>query len=276
MYEITEAGSGERSASLRRPHVLLTAAEFGRWTVEKGWQTALAPFLPRPNVGRGRPVLVIPGFLAGDGLTRDLRQYLRQRGFHVHRWGLGRNYGLTDELLDGLLSRFDAIHAQHGEPVIVVGWSFGGLLARWLAYERFGAVQHVVCMGSPWRAEGERTRVTALFHRAAEHYGLSDRAERILETLRRPLPVRCTAIFSRTDGILHWRSCWVDGAATENVSVPSSHVGLVSNPLALAVLVDRLSTVDPSVAPFNWADCLRGVVGRESPLASTVVLDYAS
>jgi len=264
MYELTKAADGaddaSKVASHPTPSLLLTAAELGRWLAELGWGTALAPVLPRHDVGQGRPVLIVPGFMAGDGLTRGLRSHLRARGFRVHGWGLGRNYGLTDTIIDGLAERFDQLYARYQEPIILVGWSFGGLLCRWLAHRRPEAVSHVACLGSPWRAEGERTRVTALFERAANHYGLSDRAHEILELLRSSLPVPCTAIFSRTDGILHWRSCTVDGPDAENVPVLSSHIGLVSNPLALAVLTDRLSIAGAEHMAFSWRRCLHQTV----------------
>ncbi len=110
---------------LSRPSLMLTASEFPRWTLEAGWGTLLASVLPAPNVGNGRPVLVLPGFLAGDGLTAPLRHHLRNHGFYAHPWRLGRNYGLTDDILDGVLDRFDALHARNGEPISLVGWSFG-------------------------------------------------------------------------------------------------------------------------------------------------------
>ncbi len=126
----------------------------------------------------------------------------------------------------------------------VVGWSFGGLLARRLAHEYPDRVARIVCLGSPWRAEGERTRATAMFERSRAKHGMSDRALDIITRLREPVPVPVTAVYSRTDGIVPWRGCRVDERLeplAENVEVLSSHVGLVSNPLVLRVVVDRLS-----------------------------------
>ena len=39
--------------------------------------------------------------------------------------------------------------------------------------------------------------------------------------------------------------------------MPSSHVGLVSNPLALAVLADRLAQDPEAPEPFDWTRCLK-------------------
>ena len=266
--------SGASTESLAKPHVVLTACEAARVSIEYTSSLLLDAVTPSRSVGDGRPILVIPGFYAGDGLTRRLRAHLRKLGYQVHGWRLGRNYGLTDDVLDGVLARFDALYERDGVPVSVVGWSFGGLLARWLAHERPAQVRHVVCLGSPWRQEGERTRTTAMFERAAAKHGLSDRAEQVVETLRRPLPVLCTAIFSKTDGILNWRSCTLDaGEHCENISVPSSHVGLVSNPLALAVLADRLAQDPLDPQAFDWSSCLRrSLVGTSHVKASTTAL----
>jgi len=258
MYEMTEVvGEDGVRRENPTPSAWLTAAELGRWATEVGMHRAVSGLLPKPDLGRGRPVLVVPGFGATDGMTKRMRNHLRERGFHVHGWRLGRNYGLTDEILDGLSQRLERLAERHDEPLILVGWSFGGLLCRWLAHEHTDKVRHVVTLGSPWRAEGERTRVTALFKSAVQIFGVSDRAEDVLDALRQPLPVPTTAIFSRSDGLLHWRSCVVEGAQTENVAVPSSHVGLVSNPLALAVLADRLAHVDSAHVPFGWRACVR-------------------
>lgn len=239
------------------PSWALTLMEPARLPVELSWSLALDALTPGTALGAGRPVLVLPGFSANDLMTARLRGHLRKHGFAVHGWGLGRNRGLTDDIVERLPARFDEIAAQHAEPVSLVGWSFGGLLARWLAHERPEQVRQVVCLGSPWRAEGEVTRTTPLFHRAAERHGVSERARAIVKQLRRPLPVPLTVLYSRTDGFVHWQGCSADGALTENIAVPSSHTGLTSNPLVLAALTDRLAQATPAQpTPFRWATAL--------------------
>ena len=255
-------GRSDGAPPLPRPPLLLTALEAARFGVEYPASVVLDAVIPRRDVGGGHPVLVLPGFYATDGLTHRLRSHLRKAGYSAHGWGLGRNHGLTDAVVDGLPARLDELYERHGQRLSVVGWSFGGLLARWLAHERPDAVRRVICLGSPWRPEGEVTRTTAMFERAADKHGLSPRAREIVATLREPLGVPCTAIYSKTDGILNWHSCALDpavdgGPATENIAVPSSHVGLVSNPLALAVLADRLAQDPDAPEPFEWTRCLK-------------------
>ncbi len=278
MYEMTEVvGPDGARQQHPTPSIWLTAAEVGRWATEVGMHHAFSRVMPKRDVGQGRPVLVVPGFGASDGMTKRLRSHLRDRGFHVHAARVGRPFGLTDKILDGLSDRLVSLAERHDQPLTLVGWSFGGLLCRWLAHEHTDEVRHVVMMGSPWRAEGERTRVTGLFKSAVQVFGVTDRAEEVLETLRKPLPVPTTAIFSRTDGILHWRSCAVDGEHAENVAVPSSHVGLVSNPLALAALTDRIAHIDSGPGAFGWRGCIQRMFTPPSaPTASPEAVRVAA
>jgi pimeloyl-ACP methyl ester carboxylesterase len=227
------------------PSWVLTAGEAVRFPSEyaASW---LLDRLPTRDLGHGRPVLVLPGFGATDRATGRLRAHLDQRGWTTYAWLVGPNHGLTDEVLDGVLARFDEVHAAHDKqgrvPLDVVGWSFGGLLARWVAHQRPTQVRSVVTMGSPWRAEGERTRTTPLFERARRTHGISERAEKVVDELRGPLPVPTTAIWSKTDGVVGWRGCRVEESETaRNVPVPSSHLGMASNPFALAALTKALA-----------------------------------
>lgn len=249
------------------PARALMYAELPRWVAEYGSSRVLDLVAPRRPSGRGRPVLVIPGFSANDQLTGRLRHHLRRHGLTVHGWRQGRNIGLTDTLIDGLADRFEDLVARSDEPISVVGWSFGGLLARWLAHTHPDDVRQVVCLGSPWRAEGERTRATAMFERSRAKHGISDRAVDMVNLLRGPVPVPLTAVWSRTDGIVPWRGCTVDpvdpadsadvaGPVAENVVVPSSHVGLVANPLVLDVVVDRLCQDLDDWRTFSWRSAL--------------------
>ena len=40
--------------------------------------------------GNGEPVLILPGFMAGDGSTRPLRAFLRSHDWMACRWRMGR------------------------------------------------------------------------------------------------------------------------------------------------------------------------------------------
>ncbi len=255
------AGSGDAGGTTAGgPHRALMLLELPRWSAEYGAsrvldlaRTVTAPITPgERDLGHGRPVLVLPGFSGNDRLTGRLRGHLAQRGWKVYGWELGTNHGLTEKIVTGLPLRFAEIAARHDEPISLVGWSFGGLLARWLAHENPAQVRQVICLGSPWRAEGERTRATGLFEKSKVKHGIVANAREIVDALREPVPVPLTAVWSKSDGIVPWRGCTVDEVAAsaaqvpaENVEVISSHVGMVANPLVFSVVVDRLQQ-DPA------------------------------
>lgn len=271
MYDFEDSRDDRRGPRLGKPLMVLTALEAARVAVEFPASVGLDAVLPSRSVGGGHPVLVLPGFSASDSMTGRLRAHVRKQDYRVHGWGLGTNHGLTDDIVAGLPDRFDALQERYDRPISVVGWSFGGLLARWLGHVRSEHIDRVITLGSPWRPEGEITRTTALFERAARKHGLSPDAKDIVDLLRQPMPVPCTAIYSKTDGVVNWRSCALDPAQNhENVAVVSSHIGLVSNPLALAVVTDRLAQRRSVGEAFEWRRCLRSSVFGPQLHPSTV------
>ena len=81
-------------ASLRR---FLLPLEWPRAFAEASTLPAAAsPLLQSAARGDGHPVLVLPGYWAGDGSTCVLRRYLRPLGYRTYCWGLGLNLGLAD------------------------------------------------------------------------------------------------------------------------------------------------------------------------------------
>ena len=202
MYDLSKHGAGEATsagapARLSKPSLLLTACEIGSFSVELPASLLVDALVPAANEGRGRPVLVLPGFYSPDVATSRCRSHLRRLGYAPHGWGLGRNYGLTDEIIDGVLARLDEVQAGHDEPVSVVGWSFGGLLARWVAHQRPDRVRQVICLGSPYRPEGEHTRTTPLFERSARTHGLSGRTCEVVDDPAPPTARPGSAIYSQ-------------------------------------------------------------------------------
>src|SRR5512132_4041709 len=67
------------------------------------------PELARQPRGQGQPVLILPGYGAGDGSTVILKSYLRLLGYRARGWGLGRNTGDPAELLPRVLRRVAAL-----------------------------------------------------------------------------------------------------------------------------------------------------------------------
>jgi pimeloyl-ACP methyl ester carboxylesterase len=131
------------------PSRLLLLAE-GRALWEAGAALALWPLLQLAPRGDGHPVLVLPGLVASDMSTKLLRRYLQGRGYDAHGWGLGRNFGPRDGIEDGMIAKLEALHAESGRKVSLIGWSLGGIYARELAKELPDHVRCVITLGTPF------------------------------------------------------------------------------------------------------------------------------
>jgi hypothetical protein len=71
----------------------LLFTEPARVMTELATLIASAPMLSLAPRGDRHPVLVMPGFGAGDGSTQVLRGYLGSLGYRTSPWNLGRNMG---------------------------------------------------------------------------------------------------------------------------------------------------------------------------------------
>ena len=166
-------------------------------------------------------MLVIPGFIAGDRTTMELRRALAKAGFRVHPWRQGMNWGATPDTLDRLQRAVELCGAE--QPMVVVGWSLGGLYARELARAAPDRVRAVVTLGSPvWGDRRRYTNVWKLYERVAGHP--VDKPP-IPDSEEKP-PVPTLAIWSRRDGIVAAPSARGTEATRDKAAeVDSSHMG---------------------------------------------------
>ena len=239
----------------RRPSPGVLALEAPRAVGEMGIYAASALMLRSLPRGDGHPVLVLPGFTASDTSTRALRRTLRSWGYYAHGWRLGRNLGPTDEVIDGLDERGESLAERHQQPISLVGWSLGGIYAREAARQKADRVRGVITLGSPFRLSvSHDSNAAELYERLSVlHSSRADVRKRVPERERPPLPVPCTNIFTRTDGVVDWRSCLDEpGDLRENIEVYGSHCGLGHNPMALVVIADRLALRPGQWRPFRW------------------------
>ena len=198
------------------------------------------PFLRRAPRGDGHPVLVYPGFMASDFSTRALRAFLRDLGYAVHGWKLGRNVGPSPDVAVRLAERLRDIRGRYDRRVSLVGWSLGGIYARELARRFPDDVRQVITLASPFR-DVEATNVPRFLREVARRRPLPDEGEH-RRVLHAPLAVPTTAIYSRSDGIAAWESCRLDeGPQSQNIEVASSHLGIGHHPVALLTIADRLA-----------------------------------
>ena len=215
------------------------------------------------------PVLLIPGFLAGDSTLAGMAAMLRAAGYRTYRSGIHVNVGCTREAADRLERRVEAIAIRRGRKVSIVGHSLGGMLARGLAARRPDLIHGIVSMGSPimapaavhdvlgWNAEMLTRLTRAGFGGLMSEDCIAGSCARAsFDETHQPLhpEVGFTSIFSQRDGIVDWRAC-IDPAAIP-VEVTASHVGMALDPLVFDAvrealegqLVSRVGRTVPSVA----------------------------
>ena len=80
--------------------------------------------------GDGAPVLLMPGFLAGDSSLVVLRAWLERIGYAPFLSGILMNVDCSDRALRRLDARLEEVHANAGRPVALIGHSRGATSPR--------------------------------------------------------------------------------------------------------------------------------------------------
>src|SRR5690348_13784314 len=86
--------------------------------------------------GDGQPVLLIPGFLAGDLTLSLMAEWLRRLGYEPCAAGIRANVDCGARALERLEHTLEELAERHGRSVAIVGHSRGGSMARVLAVRR--------------------------------------------------------------------------------------------------------------------------------------------
>jgi pimeloyl-ACP methyl ester carboxylesterase len=239
---------------LAPPSAFLVLTELPRALAELGSLPLAAPLLMTAQRGDGHPVLVLPGLSTTDRSTSLLRRYLSVLGYDVHAWELGRNLGPKAIGSQGekLIARLEAIYANTGQKVTLVGHSLGGIIARQLSRRRPDMVRQIVTLGSPFAGDPRSTNVWKLYeYLCGQRVSDPDIKAQLIES-HDPPPVPSTAIYSKADGIVAWQSCIEPNTpTTDNIEIPGSHVGLCFNPIAMYAVADRLAQPLGHWKPFG-------------------------
>lgn len=230
------------------PRVVLEAVQY-QATLKK-----LLATLPR---GNGDPVLIIPGFMAHDVLTKPLRSFLEKLGYKTYGWENGINAALTEEKINRLYAHAEKISKENGgKGVHVIGWSLGGIMAHVMAHES-SKIRSVITLGSPFGISEHMdaspkwlVNLIQLLNEKKYTLEAPDMASRMLTPAN---GVPTTSIYSKTDGIAGWQACLNPKAPlSENIEVEdASHVGFVLNPKVLAVIADRLAQPKGKWKPYQ-------------------------
>ncbi len=243
---MTEATTAPRVAP---PSRLLQLLELrAAWELAAG--VAALPWLRLAPRGDGHPVLVLPGLVASDGSTRLLRDFLTRRGYEVHGWGLGRNYGPRAGVEEAMLATIDRLHLRSGRKVSLIGQSLGGAYARLLAAQRPDAVRGVITLGSPVGGHPRASNAWRVYEFTS---GSSSVDPLHWQQVTQAPQVPTTSIYSRSDGVVAWQAS-IESAGrpqTENIEVVSSHIGMAVHPAVLFAVAERLAQPEGGWRPFE-------------------------
>jgi dienelactone hydrolase len=167
----------------------------------------------------GPPAYVIPGFFASDSTCSGLREALAEAGWRTFPWDLGLNRGAHADVLRHLRQRLEVIH--DGRPVLVVGWSLGGVFARELAREVPELIRAVVTLGSPFSGDPHMNNVWRFYEWVSGHKVDQPPVPHYPD---KP-PVPTLAIWSANDGIVAKRSArGLEGERDKAVEVDCGHM----------------------------------------------------
>ncbi|HEU0103714.1 MAG TPA: alpha/beta fold hydrolase [Mycobacteriales bacterium] len=236
-------------------------AWWGRPFGEIRWQAELARLLVDPVYagrgvprGDGGPVLLIPGFLAGDSSLSVMSGWLRRIGHAPYAAGIATNVDCSDRAVDRLERTLLRLHLRTGRQVALVGHSRGGHFAKALAARHPDGVRAVVSLGAgldePFDISLPTKAAVALVRNVLRHVDPSTARRGCLTTTcdcpfvrdyTAPFPadVPITSVWTKGDGVVRWRSCVVPYA--RSVQVRGSHVGLAFNRHAYRAIADALA-----------------------------------
>jgi triacylglycerol lipase len=203
--------------------------------------------------GEGEPVIVVPGLLGTDWYLFEIYRWLRRIGYRSFFSQIGQNADCPDFISQVLLETVSRIFQETGQKVMIVGHSLGGMQARGLALDHPEMISGVISMGSPIRETArvhpfvvETTR--RLSERAWGHLRQTcfsshcscNFAKNMLTPSK--FEVEHFSIYSRTDGVVDWRSC-LEEEETRNFEVESTHIGMAFHPHVYQVIAACLAVI---------------------------------
>ena len=213
---------------------LLTPIHVLKWHLRARKNKTKNPVLP-PH-----PAIVIPGLGASDLSTFPLRQRLSKSGLHVYKGGIGRNNGDVKKLLIKAERHLLDVFESCQEPVILIGWSLGGIIARQLARKQPNKVRSVCTLGSPIVGGGKYSAYAPVYKKMG--YDLDKMEQLCNRREAHPIPVPTLSIYAKQDGIVFWRAS-IDrfNAHTDHMEVACNHFAMGFSEDVCDVLVGWLS-----------------------------------
>lgn len=216
-----------------------------------------------PRGSGGGHCLILPGFMACDTSMLPLRMGLNHMGYATHRWKQGRNRGVDAGMLDRIDARVRHLQRRHEAPIVLVGWSLGGLIAREYAKVAPERVRAVVTLGSPLAGDLRQLPVARLYEMIAGHR--IDRPPVECSLTAKP-PVPTIALCSRRDGVVPYDCARCEGAADHHVEVDCAHLAYPSDPVVMRAIDRSIRRFCPELAATVAPSAYSPVVGGDQLL----------
>lgn len=218
------------------PRIQLLLGELG-WVAEPV-KRLFRPALDIPRARHPRMVMLLPGFGAHPIRMRYMARQLEKAGHTAKRWGVGYNFGATEDRFRKVERRLVELHERGGEPVVLVGWSLGGVMARELAKLHPEKVAKIVTMGSPFSGSPRANNGWRAYQAIAGHRVDEPEIDTVLH--EKP-PVETVAFWSPRDGVVHPRAaCGRPDERDRAVPLRCSHMGFVLTNEAVAAVLSEL------------------------------------
>lgn len=188
-----------------------------------------------------RPVMLLPGFGAHPVRMRRMLRGLTAAGHSVHEWGLGFNLGPTPANFAFLLDRVIRLARADGAPVVLIGWSLGGLFARELAKLAPDSVAGVITLGTPFSGDRRANNAWRAYQFVTGH--AVDEPPVPGDFSAKP-PVPTIALWSPRDGIVAPRAaCGWPGERDKAIALRCNHLAFASDPAVIAEVLRQLDSI---------------------------------
>ena len=211
---------------MKPPSLPLAISDGPRALIDAAVLGLAAPLLRKmPKAIGQHSVMVIPGFLGDDRGNGPFIRFLKGLGYQASGWEQGRNLGTSSFDEESLTKTLEKLTIAGGGKVSLIGHSLGGIYAREIARMEPGVVRQVITLGSPFGPGHEQASHASRLYRRLNP---EDHQEMVNPA---PPPVPTTAIYTRGDGVINWRTSIQRGdyPNVHNIEVLGSHIGLNMN-----------------------------------------------
>jgi len=236
--------------TLKIPHNISLICDT-RFIFEMGEYLLSLPELKSKHTGNNDIILVLPGFLTGDFCTSPMRTFLNSIGFNAKGWNLGINMGPTNEVMAGVTDRIKYLNDKYGKQISIVGWSLGGIYAREISKRIPDSIKQVITLGTPFNGLNA-SNIIEYFEENGIN-GLDTLTPNAVNQLHVSPPMPYMSIYSKSDELIHWKSCVVNdhSSMSESFEIDSSHFGLCHNPSTIDIVANRLSQDIENWKPYS-------------------------